>query len=47
MNVEYMCSVCGKKEQKRKEYGRPDPGTCPRAKSSNRPHRWVKNREIK
>ena len=43
--VEYMCSQCGKKQTRPKAMGRPDPGKCPR-KTGNKPHSWVKNREL-
>lgn len=43
--IEYMCSQCGKKQVKLKTMGRPEPGKCPR-KTGNRPHSWVKNREV-
>ncbi len=43
--IEYMCSQCGKKATRPKMMGRPDPGTCPR-KTGNKPHSWVKNREL-
>lgn len=43
--IEYMCTCCGKKEQKAEFAGRPMPGTCPR-RGFNMPHRWVKNRVI-
>ena len=43
--TEYMCSQCGRKEIKLKSMGRPLPGKCPR-KTGNKPHSWVKNREL-
>ena len=43
--IEYMCSHCGKKAVKSANMGRPDPGRCPR-KLGNKPHTWVKNREL-
>ena len=36
---------CGKKEIKTNLQGRPMPGRCPR-KSGDKPHSWVKNREL-
>jgi hypothetical protein len=39
---QWMCTVCGKKIQKSKTSGRPDPGICPR-KEGKKPHSWVKN----
>lgn len=44
--IEYMCSYCGKKTIRTSIQGRPLPGKCPR-KSGDRPHSWVKNRELK
>ena len=47
MSIQWMCTVCGQKMLKPDDAGRPMPGTCARAKSSGRPHRWVKNKVIK
>lgn len=44
-HIEYMCTICGKKEKRLKTAGRPQPGKC-RKRSNNMPHRWVKNREV-
>ena len=46
MAIEYMCTVCGKRALRSAIAGRPEPGTCPRARTAGRPHRWVKNRTI-
>lgn len=43
--IEYMCRYCGTKEIKTNLQGRPMPGRCPR-KSGDKPHSWVKNREL-
>lgn len=43
---EWMCTHCGAKKIRSEIQGRPDPGKCPR-RTSNQPHRWVKNRKIK
>ncbi|MCL2845014.1 MAG: hypothetical protein FWE23_06140 [Chitinivibrionia bacterium] len=47
ITVEFMCTVCGKTTLRSKRLGRPESGKCPRAITAGRPHRWVKNREIK
>lgn len=48
--VEYRCSHCGAKMQKRDGLGKPQPGICPRReRMSNgqpRPHVWVINRKF-
>ena len=47
--VEYICTHCGAKVQRRENTGRPDPGFCSRrGKSStglSKPHVWVINRK--
>ena len=43
--IEYICSVCGKRETKGVDYGRPMPGKCPR-KTGDKPHSWRVNRKI-
>ena len=43
--TEFMCTYCGKKEQKSMQAGRPQPGKCPR-KPGNQPHSWVVNRTM-
>lgn len=46
--VEYMCSYCGAKSQRREGTGRPQPGSCPRrprVAGKPRPHVWVTNRK--
>ncbi len=43
--IEYMCSYCGKRVLKAKEFGRPEPGRCPR-KPGDKPHTWRINRKI-
>ena len=35
-NIEWMCTVCGKKEPRPKTQGRPAPGKCSR-KTGNKP----------
>ena len=42
---EYMCTHCGKKENRSENAGRPMPGRCPR-RDGNQPHVWVKNRQL-
>ncbi|MGY3666247.1 MAG: hypothetical protein ACXAHE_21035 [Roseburia sp. 1XD42-69] len=44
-NIEWMCTVCGKKEPRPKTQGRPAPGKCSR-KTGNKPHSWTKNKEF-
>lgn len=47
--VEYMCSYCGAKSQRREGTGRPQPGTCGRRGKTNtgrsKPHVWITNRK--
>lgn len=43
--IEYMCSYCGRKTVKGENFGRPDPGKCPR-KTNGGPHSWRKNRVL-
>lgn len=43
--IEYMCSQCGRKEQRGENMGRPMPGKCPRKKNGG-PHSWKKNRVL-
>lgn len=42
--VEYMCTYCGTKQVRLKNFGRPQPGVCPR-RIKGMPHRWVINRK--
>ena len=42
--TEWMCTVCGKKETKSINGGRPMPGTCQK-KPKKGPHSWVVNRK--
>ena len=44
-NIEWMCTVCGKKEPRPKTQGRPAPGKKKR-KTGNKPHSWTKNKEF-
>lgn len=48
-NIEYICTVCGKRVAKRAFQGRPEPGNCPRKPKSRdgkyKPHSWVVNRK--
>ncbi len=48
--VEYICTHCGAKSQRREGTGRPAPGTCPRrGRTSNgqaKPHVWIINRKF-
>ena len=48
-NVEYMCTICGKKTSRISTMVRPLPGHCPRRPiafdGKRGPHRWVINRK--
>ena len=47
--VEYRCSHCGAKSQRREGTGKPEPGACPRrvdSKGKRAPHVWVVNRKF-
>jgi hypothetical protein len=48
--VEYMCSHCGAKAQRREGTGKPTPGICSRRGKTNagisKPHVWVVNRKF-
>ena len=45
VKIEYMCIYCGKRVMKPQEFGRPDPGRCPR-KSGDKPHTWRINKKF-
>lgn len=48
--TEYICSFCGRKVQRTRGEGRPQPGNCPRKprdKDGNmKPHTWRINRRL-
>ena len=48
--TEYICTYCGKKVQKARGEGRPEPGNCPRKPKNTdgnmKPHTWRINRRL-
>lgn len=46
LTTEWICTTCGRRYRLSKKMGRPQPGVCPRALFTGRPHRWVKNRDV-
>lgn len=48
--TEYICTYCGKKVQKTRGEGRPEPGYCSRkprnADGKMKPHTWRINRKL-
>lgn len=48
--TEYICTYCGRKVQRTRGEGRPDPGNCPRKTKDKdgkmKPHSWRINRKL-
>ena len=48
--IEDMCTYCGMKQVRSKQFGRPSPGTCNKRSNSINgkkwPHKWIINRTL-